>query len=128
LLPGAVGALNRAGLGPLTADLSGPSLRRSTLRAMGAVADGLGVDSGHVLFGHTHRSGPWPMDDPSEWELPGGGRLLNTGSWMYEPAFLGREPAESPYWPGTVVVVEDAEPPRLERLLQELPSPTESGR
>jgi Calcineurin-like phosphoesterase superfamily domain len=122
VVPGAVGMLNRAGLGPLTADLSGPSLRRSGLRAMAAVASSLGVDSAHVLFGHTHRSGPWPRDDPSEWELAGGGRLVNTGSWMYEPAFLGRSPSESPYWPGTVVVVEDDEPPRLERLLETLPA------
>jgi calcineurin-like phosphoesterase family protein len=128
VVPGAVGALNRAGLGPLTADLSGPSLRRSGLVAMAAVASSLDFDAGHVLFGHTHRSGPWPRDDPSEWELAGGGRLVNTGSWMYEPAFLGRSPSDSPYWPGTVVVLEDGEPPRLERLLAELPFATRSGR
>jgi hypothetical protein len=124
VIPGAVGVLNRAGLGPLTADLSGESLRRSGLRAMAAVASDLGVDAAHVIFGHTHRSGPWPVDDASEWELAGGGRLVNAGSWMYEPAFLGRAPAESPYWPGTVVVVEDGEPPRLERLLESLPATT----
>ena len=27
----------------------------------------LGVAAPHVLWGHTHRSGPWPRDDPAEW-------------------------------------------------------------
>jgi predicted phosphodiesterase len=121
--PGAVGALNRAGLGPFTADLSGPSLRRSALAAMTAVASALEVDGATVLFGHTHRSGPWPRDDASEWDLPGGGRLVNTGSWVHEPAFLGSPPnRENPYWPGTCVTIDGDEPPRLERLLDELPT------
>jgi predicted phosphodiesterase len=121
-LPAAVGVLNRTGFGPMSADLSGPSLRRTGLRAMAAVASGLGVDAAHVLFGHTHRSGPWPRDDASEWALPGGGRLLNTGSWIHEPAFVRERGRESPYWPGTVAIVEDDGPPRLERLLDELPA------
>jgi predicted phosphodiesterase len=122
LLPGAVGALNRTGFGPFTADLSGPSLRRSALAAMAAVAAALEVDGATVLFGHTHRSGPWPRDDASEWDLPGGGRLVNSGSWVHEPAFLGDPPRrENPYWPGTCVTLEDDEPPHLEGLLDELP-------
>jgi predicted phosphodiesterase len=122
LLPAAVAALNRAGVGPLTSDLSGPSLRRSSLRAMADVVASLGIGAAHVVFGHTHRPGPLPRDDASEWDLPGGGRLINTGSWLHEPAFLGGSPRESPYWPGTCVVVEDDEPPRVERLLDALPA------
>jgi predicted phosphodiesterase len=122
VLPATVGVLNRTGLGPMTADLSGPSLRRTGLRAMATVAAGLGVDSAHVVFGHTHRSGPWPADDGAEWELPRGGRLLNTGSWIHEPAFVRERGRESPYWPGTVAIVDDDGPPRLERLLDELPA------
>jgi hypothetical protein len=121
LLPAAAGLLGRAGLGPLSADLSGPSLRRTGLRAMATAAERLGVDAAHVVFGHTHRSGPWPTDDAAEWELPGGGGLLNTGSWVHEPAFV-REGRASPYWPGTVAVVEDDGAPRLRRLLDELPA------
>jgi predicted phosphodiesterase len=121
VVPATVMALNRAGLGPFTADLSGESLRRSCLRAMAAVVAALGVDATHVLFGHTHRSGPWPRDDATEWELPGQGRLVNAGSWLHEPAFLGSSPRESPYWPGTCVVIDDEDPPRLERLLDDLP-------
>lgn len=122
LFPAAIGALNRAGLGPLTSDLSGPSLRGSTLTAMATVAERLGLGSAYVVFGHTHRSGPWPADDPSEWELRDGGQLVNTGAWTYERAFLGRNPAESPFWPGTIGVVEESGPPRLERALERLPA------
>ena len=77
----------------------------------------LGVRAPHVLFGHTHRSGPWPRDDPAEWTTAAGSRLLNTGSWVYQPHFLSGEPNASPYWPGTAVLVEDDGPPRLIRLL-----------
>jgi hypothetical protein len=131
VLPGAVGLLNRLGFGPLTADLSGPSLRRSALFAMARVATDLGVDAATVVFGHTHRSGPWPNDDASEWALASGGRLINSGSWFHEPHAIGASGTASPYWPGTCVVVEDDGPPRLERLLDELPAgvpATRSGR
>ena len=66
----------------------------------------------------THRSGPWDRDTEG-WDLPGGGRLWNSGSWIHEPAFLGADPLESPYFPGVVIWLDD-EPgtaPRLERLL-----------
>jgi hypothetical protein len=122
VLPATVAVLNRTGFGPMSADLSGPSLRRTALRAMATVAAALGVDAAWVLFGHTHRAGPLPADDGSEWELAGGGRLLNTGSWVHEPAFVRSRGRDSPYWPGTIAVVDDDGPPRLERLLDELPA------
>jgi predicted phosphodiesterase len=121
-IPGAVAGLNALGLGPFEPDLSGEALRRSGLRSMATVIERLGIVADHVIFGHTHRSGPWPYDDAAEWALPGGGRLINTGSWIHEPAFLGDPPHEGPYWPGTCVVVEDDEPPRLERLLDTVPA------
>ena len=47
-----------------------------------------------------------------------GTRLLNTGSWVYQPHFLSSTPNQSPYWPCTAVVLDDdGEPPRLVRLL-----------
>jgi hypothetical protein len=116
---GAVAVINRLGLGPVDRDLSGAGLRRGGLRGMREAARRLGVDAPHVIFGHTHRSGPWPGDDPAEWTTAAGGRLVNTGSWVYQPHFLSAEPNSSPYWPGTAVVVEDAGPPRLIRLLGE---------
>lgn len=127
-IPGAVAGLNRLGLGPFEPDLSGEALRRSGLRGMAEVVERLGVDARHVVFGHTHRSGPWPHDDAAEWLLPGGGRLINTGSWVHEPAFLGDPPREGPYWPGTCVTVEDEGPPRLERLLATVPAALASSR
>jgi predicted phosphodiesterase len=120
-LPAGVAALNRAGIGPLSANLSGEELRRAGLRAMGAVVQHLGIEADHVLFGHTHRSGPWPYDDDDGWALPGGTRLVNTGSWLYEPAFVGPPSKPGPYWPGTCAFVDDEGPPRLENLLDEIP-------
>jgi hypothetical protein len=114
---GAVAALNALGLGPVDRDLSSAALRRGGLRGIREVLTRLGVTAPHVLFGHTHRSGPWPRDDPQEWETAAGSRVLNTGSWVYQPHFLSDAPNASPYWPGTAVLVEDAGPPRLIRLL-----------
>ncbi len=98
-------------------ELSAVELRRAGLRSIGAVVGALGIDAEHVIFGHTHRSGPWPRDDASGWRLENGGRLWNSGSWVHEPAFLGAEPEQSPYFPGVVTWVDDDGPPRLERLL-----------
>jgi hypothetical protein len=113
-LPVAIAGLNRAGLGPLKPDLSAVELRRAGLRGMNTVVERLGIEAEHVIFGHTHRSGPHPGDE-------GWGRLLNTGSWIFEPAFLGREPKDSPYWPGHVALIPDQGPPELATLLDELP-------
>ncbi len=113
----AVGAINALGLGPVDRDLSAAALRRGGLRGIREVLRRLGIAAPHVIFGHTHRSGPWPADDPGEWTTPAGTRLHNTGSWVYQPHFLTEEPNASPYWPGTAVVVDDGGPPRLIRLL-----------
>jgi len=113
----AVTAINRIGLGPVDRNLSGTALRRGGLRGIGEVLRRLGVSAPHVLFGHTHRSGPWPHDDPREWTAPTGSRLHNTGSWVYQPHFLTPTPGQSPYWPGTAILLEDDAPPRLQRLL-----------
>jgi len=83
---------------------------------MGEVVARLQIDARHVIFGHTHRSGPLPDDDPGEWRLAGGGRLLNTGCWVYESMYLDRDWG-SPYWPGGAAIVDDDGPPRFVRLL-----------
>jgi len=117
--PATVAGLNRAGLGPLSADISRNELRRAGLCAIGEVAARLGLADAHVVFGHTHRTGPLPADDVAEWRGRSGARLINCGSWVYEPIFLTRVPGESPYWPGACVIVEDSGPPVLERLLKD---------
>jgi calcineurin-like phosphoesterase family protein len=103
--PLGIGALNRVGIGPLKADLSGPELRRAGLRAIGEVVARLGIDARHVIFGHTHRSGPLPDDVLHEWRLAGGASLLNTGCWVYESMYLDRHWG-SPYWPGGAAVID----------------------
>jgi metallophosphoesterase superfamily enzyme len=115
----AVAALNAAGLGPLDRNLSGPALRRGYLRGIAEVVERLGIGARHVIWGHSHRAGPWPADDPAEWVTPGGAHIHNTGSWVYQRHFLSESPSGSPYWPGTAVVLDDGEPPRLVRLLGE---------
>jgi hypothetical protein len=116
-IPGAVAVLNRAGLGPFTPELTGEGLRRSGLQAMGRVAESLVPGIEHVVFGHTHRPGPLPDDDRAEWTSPSGIRLWNSGNWLQDPAFVRRSDVRSPYWPGTVLLLEDTGPPRLENAL-----------
>jgi predicted phosphodiesterase len=110
-IPSAVWALNRAGMGPFEAKLSGPALRNSGLSGMRDLMSALQIDAREVIYGHTHRPGPLPKDH--DWDA----QLFNTGSWLYEPNLLRTTAGDSPYWPGTVVFVEDDKPPRLARLL-----------
>lgn len=115
--PLAVAALNRAGLGHYRSDITPNELRRAGLRAMGQVAQRLGLGDAYVVFGHTHRAGPLSSDDRSEWVGPSGARLVNAGCWTYDSYFLTGPPGHSPYWPGGSVLVEDSGPPTLRRLL-----------
>ncbi len=101
--PLVVAALGRAGIGELRTDLSPAELRRAGLAAMHEVLRRLGVDAAHVLFGHTHRTGPLAGDDPVQW-----GRLVNTGCWVQERVFVGEAGQRSPYWAGSAVRVDAA--------------------
>lgn len=115
-IPSAVAALNGLGLGPFSSTLTGEELRRSGLLAMARVAETLAPGAEHVIFGHTHRPGPLARDDLAEWTTPSGTRLWNTGSWLHEGAFIQNH-RDSPYWPGTVLTLEDEGPPRIENVL-----------
>ncbi len=119
LFPLAVATLNRAGVGPLRTDLSMQELRRAGLLAMGEVAARLDLGDAYVVFGHTHRAGPFPEDAQAEWRGRAGARLVNAGSWTYSSFFLSDAPGASPYWPGTGVLVEDRGPPEVVRLLHD---------
>jgi hypothetical protein len=106
--PVAVGALSRAlRSGSLSPDLSRAALRDGPLVAMGEVARRLGVRAGQIVFGHTHRAGPLPGDDPVRWRTSAGAALLNTGCWVRETSFLGPDPARSPYRAGFAVWIDD---------------------
>ena len=114
-VPGAVRMANRMGLGPVRPDLSPGTITRAGLLAMGEVIHRLGIEAAHVVFGHTHRRGP--LDGEYAWRTGTGTALLNSGSWTYMPGMIGSATAEeSPYWPGTVVEVDDG-PPRARLLL-----------
>jgi hypothetical protein len=115
VFPLAVRGLNAAGLGPLRSELSSAELRRAGLRAASVVVERLAIEARHVIFGHTHRSGAVDGDEPAEWVTPNGVMLHNTGSWVFSRTFSNGP--ESPYWPGTAVLVEDGARPRLLHLL-----------
>ncbi len=109
-----VAALGRLGLGPLTGDLSDAQLTRAALVAYGQVLSTLALEPRYALFGHSHRAGPLPGDDPGEWRTPSGTLLLNTGCWVNERFALT---PSSPYRPGFAVELDDEGPPRLVNLL-----------
>lgn len=123
--PVGIAALNRMGIGPLSRDLSGPALRRGLLGGFTESLRRLGISPPHVIFGHTHRTGPLAADDPGEWRA-GGTRLHNCGSWVHEPRFVAGGGPDAPHWPGGAILVEDDGPPRLQRLLGAL-SPRDLG-
>lgn len=114
-VPGSIWLLNRVLRAEFDADLSPAAISRSGIDAAAELARRLRAEATHTITGHTHRGGPEEGD--AEWVVPGGGRLHNTGSWVYADAFHhpGRPPG--PYWPGTVTWVEDEGAPRRVRLL-----------
>jgi len=118
VVPTTLAALNRLLPRDFSADLSGRELLRSGLVAMRDVLTLQGLEPAHAIFGHTHRPGPLPGDARELWALPGGGEMLNTGSWIYEPTFFPETAEESPYLPGTVAFVPDEGPPTLRRVLR----------
>jgi Calcineurin-like phosphoesterase len=114
-----LGTVGLAGLGPLSPDLSGPGLRRSGLAGYGEMLSALGLRPTYALFGHTHRAGPLPGDDHTEWVTSTGIQMLNTGCWVNESAaFLSEEPAANPYRCGFAVELDESGPPRLVNLLE----------
>jgi len=124
-IPVAVAAMNAAGLGPFRADISSLELRRAGLRAMAAVVAATGIDTAHVIFGHTHRAGPL-AGEVEGWWLPGGTRLTNTGSWLYEGVFVDGEGPDNPYWPGRVTWLDDTGPPEQVGVLTDVDLPGRS--
>jgi predicted phosphodiesterase len=115
---------SRAGSTPLSLRLGGTrsGLAPGEVRRPGAlpfrqVVEILGVQAERVLFGHTHRTAPVAGDDPHVWCMSAGTTLHNTGSWVDETAYHGGR-ADSPYWPGTVTIVEGTGAPQAVRALR----------
>ncbi len=115
--PSFIGGVNRLLHAEFVADVSPAAIFRSGIEGASEMAARLGVDGGHVITGHSHRGGPEAGE--GEWPLRGGGRLHNTGNWIFASAFHhpGRPPG--PYWPGTVTWLEDEGAPRRIHLLRE---------
>jgi hypothetical protein len=87
----------------------------------------LQIPAADVIFGHTHRAGPLPGDALEAWRTASGTRLWNSGSWLFERAFLGWEPQASPYRPGFCVLVPATGHPQLLNLLDRAKTGPVSG-
>jgi len=108
-------------LAPFSAGLLGQQFRRAGLPAMATAIGRLGIDARVVVFGHLHRAGPLPGEPRGEWTPLGGGpRLLNTGSWVYEPLLLAGAAPGHPYWPGGAVRVDARGRARTVTLLDDV--------
>lgn len=117
-VPATVWGINRLLHADFDPDLSAPSISRSGVSAATELARRLDLGGANLITGHTHRGGPG-RKEAEEWRLPGGGRLHNTGSWVFASAFHHPGTPPGPYWPGTVTWLEDEAPPRRVRLLIE---------
>jgi len=107
-------------LAPLSAAVLGVQMRRAAIPALAHVIERLGVEAPSVIFGHVHRNGPQPRDDPSRWTGANGApAIYNTGCWVFEPLLLARARPPHPYWPGGAVLLEDGAL-RTVRLLDHL--------
>lgn len=118
-------AANLVGLGtiaPLGAGALNAQFRRRGLPAMHEVLRRFEIHADHAVFGHVHRAGAAEADDPQGWASTTGPTLHNSGSWVYEPLLLAGAQPPHPYWPGGAVVIDDEGPPRLLRLLDDVPA------
>jgi hypothetical protein len=108
-------------LAPVSASLLNRQVLSHALPAMLGVTQALDVDADWVIFGHIHRRGPRPVDDAARWVGSGGRpRLVNTGSWRYEPVIVRGLDGRAPYWPGGAVSIGDDGVPRSLGLLEGL--------
>jgi Calcineurin-like phosphoesterase len=114
-IPAGIWSLNRLLRAELEATLTSAAISQSGIAGASELAAHLDLRSPHVITGHTHRGGPW-QDDP-EWNLTDGGKLHNTGSWVFATAFHHPGTPPGPYWPGTITWLEDGAPPQRTRLL-----------
>jgi Calcineurin-like phosphoesterase len=112
---GGIWAINRLLRADFDAGLDGTSISRNCIAAATELAERLRLEAAHILTGHTHRGGPY--DGDMEWALSGGGRLHNTGSWVFATAFHHPGTPPGSFWPGTITWLDDEGPPTRKRLL-----------
>jgi Calcineurin-like phosphoesterase len=115
--------LLRPELARLNSSLLSLQTHVASIPALIHVTQRLGIDADYVAFGHVHRLGPLPGDDEADWEDPSGmPRIVNTGSWIYEPLLVERATPPNPYWPGGAAILDDAADPQPVGLLDALPA------
>jgi UDP-2,3-diacylglucosamine pyrophosphatase LpxH len=108
-------------LAPLSARLLGHQMLRHAMPAFAKATRALGVEAEWIIFGHVHRRGPRERDNLDRWrDGAGGARLVNTGSWRYEPVVARGQTASNGYWPGGAVTIGDDGVPRSIGLLDGL--------
>lgn len=132
VIPAVLQGIERAGFGDFGRDFSTGEIGRAGVEAMHVVVERLGIDADHVIFGHIHRRGALLMDDgrgatDPVWER-NGVTLHNTGNWTYVEGLLGRAVPQSPFWPGSMVVVGETGPPELRELLTDVDRQVLAGR
>lgn len=132
LIPAALRGMERAGFGSFSRDFSTGEIGRAGVEAMHDVIGCLGIEADYVVFGHIHRRGPLLSDDGRRASDPvwkrGGTTLFNAGNWQYVEGLLGRAVPQSPFWPGSMVVVGDSGPPEVVELLNEVDREVLAGR
>ena len=115
--------LMRPRFSALNAAVLRAQVNHAGLPAMARVVHRLGVDADFVIYAHCHRLGPLPGDDLSLWQGPmERPRLVNTGSWLYEPPVAHGVQPPNPYWPGGAVLLETGREPRAIGLLDDVPT------
>ena len=115
--------LLRPELARLNAALLSAQTHVASIPALIQVTQRLGVDADFVVFGHVHRLGPLADDDEAAWEGSGGKpRIVNTGSWIYEPLLVDAVTPPHPYWPGGAAVIDDDRDPQPIGLLDADPA------
>jgi UDP-2,3-diacylglucosamine pyrophosphatase LpxH len=115
--------LLRPELARVNAGLLSLQMKVASIPALIHVTRTLGVDADHVVFGHVHRLGPLPGDDEGDWEgADGEPRIVNTGSWIYEPLLVRDVRPPDPYWPGGAAILDDAADPQPIGLLDAMPA------
>ena len=84
----------RSASGRSSADLSGAgAAARQPARHRARCCAGSACDAPHVLCGHSHRSGPVAGRRPRRVDdRAPAARIVNTGSWVYQPHFLSDAP------------------------------------
>jgi hypothetical protein len=66
-------------------------------------------------------------DNDAEWLTPNGVQLHNAGSWVFSQTFLASGNSQSPYWPGSAILIDNGAPPHLLHLLADRPAGELSG-